>query len=531
MLDPFCPWGRPEPRVGSTFECSEPHIRVACVLGSNRKSSWRDIKPIVEIALLIPMATTVFVPLSLRRPLGAWFRSGMFGCFLALLAAPGQGRASGYQLTEIGVLPGCSSSYATSLNDAGQVVGYCVDPARPTDAANRAFVFHNGSMSELQMPSGQMSSMANAINNQGVIVGSFNSPSEPRGACILAPSFITRAGGGYTGWSTGINEDGVIAGTTLMWGQNPALSFARAVRIPSGSWTICLLNLPIGWNNSEGRAINASGWVAMRVYSIGWEGEETTGPQYFEHRSGRAYLLANGDTNDLGAQEDLIDLGTLGGDDSSAQGINDLGEVCGWSNRDDGSYEAFIYRDSTLSGLGVPLDATDSFAFGINEKSEVVGFVKSTSGNERAVLFKEGGITDLNTLVPLAGPGERGFTELNRAVAINESGQIVGTGTWNDGEGNTFTRGFLFGPIIDSAVAAPSITPDEGNSDNATIVSLSCPTDDAIIRYTTNGKEPNKNSKKYNKPFRLRNAKTVKAKAFLSGKAPSPTTTAVFSVR
>ncbi len=484
----------------------------------------------LQIVPVKSMPTKVCARLPHRWLFGLRFRSGIFGCLLALYVGSGQTWAAGYQLTEIGVLPGCASSSATSLNDAGQVVGHCVDPARPSDSANRAFVFHNGSMSEIQLPSGQMGSVANAINNQGVIVGAYTSPPNPSRACFLEPSFISLPMGGYTDSATGINESGIIAGTTGLGGANPSLTFARAVRtFKNGGFA--LLNTPIWWNNSEAWAINASNWVAMRVYLITWEGEEITGPQYFDHRQGRAFLLANGDLMDLGAQEDLIDLGTLGGDDSSARGLNDLGEVCGWSNRADGSYEAFIYRNSTLSGLGVPEDATDSFAFGINEKSEVVGFIKSASGNERAVLFKQGEITDLNTLVPLAGAGERGFTELNRAVAINESGQIVGTGTWDDGEGNTFTRGFLFSPIDDSAVAPPSITPDEGGIENAILISLSCPTDEATIRYTTNGKEPNKNAKKYNKPFRLRNSKTVKAKAFLSGKAPSPTTTKVFSVQ
>ena len=465
-----------------------------------------------------------------QRSFGARLHLVLLSCFLALLAAPGQGWASEYELTEIGVLPDCTSSYATSLNDAGQVAGYCVDPSRPGGATNRAFLFHNGSMSEPQLPSGQMGSVANAINNDGVLVGAFFDASNPSRACMLAPSFSSYPMGGYTDWATGITEKGVIVGTTLIEGANPALSFARVSRTyKSGGFA--LLNLPTEWNNSEARAVNASGWIAMRVYLIGWGGEETTGPQYFEHRAGRAYLLANGDLNDLGAQEDLIDLGTLGGDDSSAQGINDLGEVCGWSMREDGSYEAFIYKNSTLSGLGSPIDATDSFAFGINEKSDVVGFAKSASGNERAVLFSKGEITDLNTLITLASSGEKGFTELNRAVAINESGQIVGTGTWSDGEGNTFTRGFLLSPIDESAVAAPSIIPEDGRSNKATLVTLSCPTDDATIRYTTNGKEPNKNSKKYRGPFRLGKAKTVKAKAFLAGKTPSPTTTTVLSPR
>jgi len=454
----------------------------------------------------------------------------MLSCLLALLAAPGPGWAAEYELTEIGVLPGCTSSYATSLNDAGQVAGYCVDPSRPGGATNRAFLFHNGSMSEPRLPSGEMGSVANAINNDGVVVGEYFDAPNPGRACMLAPSFSSYPMGGYTDWATGITEKGVIVGTTLIRGADPALSFARATRTFESGGS-ALLNLPVEWNNSEARAVNASGWIAMRVYLTGWLGEETTGPQYFEHRSGRAFLLANGDLNDLGAQEDLIDLGTLGGDDSSAQGINDLGEVCGWSAREDGSYEAFIYKNSTLSGLGMPIDATDSFAFGINEKGEVVGFAKSASGNERAVLFMEGEITDLNTLIPLASGGEKGFTELNRAVAINESGQIVGTGTWNDGEGNTFTRGFLLSPIDESAVAAPSIIPEEGKTDKSALVTLSCPTDDATIRYTTNGKEPNKKSKKYKKPFRLGKSKTVKAKAFVSGKTPSPTTTTVFSPR
>ena len=68
----------------------------------------------------------------------------------------------------------------------------------------------------------------------------------------------------------------------------------------------------------------------------------------------------------------MLDLGTLGGTDSDGYGINDSGQVTGYSHTTgDAAYHAFLY-DGTMHDLGT-LGGTYSYGFGINDSGQVTG--------------------------------------------------------------------------------------------------------------------------------------------------------------
>jgi probable HAF family extracellular repeat protein len=124
------------------------------------------------------------------------------------------------------------------------------------------------------------------------------------------------------------------------------------------------------------------------------------------------------------------DLGTLGGTQSEADGINDWGQVVGYAQLSgDTTWHAFRTGpnrpiNSATDDLGT-LDGTDqSEALGINNRGEVVGY-SYTSGDtiERAFLFRGGVMHDLNDLIP-ANSG----VVLEEAAGINDAGQIVAIG-------------------------------------------------------------------------------------------------------
>lgn len=75
------------------------------------------------------------------------------------------------------------------------------------------------------------------------------------------------------------------------------------------------------------------------------------------------------------------------------------------------------------------------------------------------------------------------------------------------------------------AVATPVIVAEESFSGSKTIVSISCATEGASIRYTTDGSEPNSHSMRYGGAFEVRETTVVKVFAMLADYADSEVVT------
>jgi len=112
----------------------------------------------------------------------------------------------------------------------------------------------------------------------------------------------------------------------------------------------------------------------------------------------------------------MIDLGTLGGDFSLANGINDLGQVVGESNTLSGETHAFLWDHGTMSDLGTPGEI--SSAYGINNQGEIVGAISSKNVRGSALLWKN------RQRLPLADLGLSGSG--STAFAINANGDVTG---------------------------------------------------------------------------------------------------------
>lgn len=127
--------------------------------------------------------------------------------------------------------------------------------------------------------------------------------------------------------------------------------------------------------------------------------------------------------------------------------LNNAGEMAG-NNRGHGdyNYRAFLWRpdparshaatSGTVRRLPAPGNAGVE-ASGLNGRGQVVGgYAVGGELPARACLWRDGKCQDLNALIPL----DSGWV-LKMAVAINERGQIVGTGKHNGAE-----HGFLLTP-------------------------------------------------------------------------------------
>jgi probable HAF family extracellular repeat protein len=136
----------------------------------------------------------------------------------------------------------------------------------------------------------------------------------------------------------------------------------------------------------------------------------------------------------------ILDLGTLGGSMAvpgslSAPGgvvLNNRGQVVGTSNKaGDQTHHAFLWERGALIDLGT-LGGNNSDARAINEGGEIVGNAdfSPNSPNHHAYLWRDGVMTDLGTL---------GVFPCSTAYAINSRGQVVGnTGVCGVGGGPPF---------------------------------------------------------------------------------------------
>ena len=115
----------------------------------------------------------------------------------------------------------------------------------------------------------------------------------------------------------------------------------------------------------------------------------------------------------------MTDLGTLRGPGSWAYGINDSGQIVGWSVNIDGEARAFSYSNGVMIDLGT-LGGSGSQAASVNANGQVVGYsaTNSAQGIEHAFLYSNGVMSDLGAL-----GGDNSDSE---AHGINASGQIVG---------------------------------------------------------------------------------------------------------
>jgi probable HAF family extracellular repeat protein len=132
---------------------------------------------------------------------------------------------------------------------------------------------------------------------------------------------------------------------------------------------------------------------------------------------------------------------------SHASGINNSGVVVGFSDRYySGGTHAFLWGlpgDGNMHDLGT-LGGTNSKAFGINARGDIVGGSDSAFGYYSAFLYKDGAMTDLNNHI-----GATGWW-LQEADAVNDLGQIVGYGINPAGQ----THAFLLTPTPEPSALA-----------------------------------------------------------------------------
>lgn len=140
-----------------------------------------------------------------------------------------------YTITDLGTLPGATSSIATGINDAGQVVGYSGNnvsymptSADPYNTASdpRSFLYSNGQLSQVANPyngsfgnlptgsindAGQVAAVNQSINASGQVVSSFQPIQVPVTTTINGVAMTIP----YPFTPVAINDSGQIAGNLM----------------------------------------------------------------------------------------------------------------------------------------------------------------------------------------------------------------------------------------------------------------------------------------------------------------------------
>ncbi len=292
-----------------------------------------------------------------------------------------------YTVADLGTLGG-TSSIGWGINASGQVTGQSYTTG---DAQTHAFLY-DGTVHDLGTLGGTFSSGA-GINDRGQVTGQSDghaflwTPTTPGGHSGTMLDLGTL--GGTSSYGYGVNETGQVTGLSHPTGGAFHAFLYDGTMHDLGT---------LGGTQSGGQGINASGQVAGYAY--------TTGDAEWH-----AFLWTP--TTPGGASGTMLDLGTLGGTQSQAIGINASGQLAGISRTtENAESHAFLY-DGTMHDLG------PGAAFGINASGQVTGY-----SGAHAFLYTSGsGLVDLNSLIdPSSG------WELSTALAINDAGQITGWG-------------------------------------------------------------------------------------------------------
>ena len=297
-----------------------------------------------------------------------------------------------YSVTELPLSP-------TSINESGTIAGTTMKDLSPVHAASW------GTRSGLKLlgciPSGFSTSEVASINDRGVAVGNLVGPvGDPVRAAIFMPGKTTQLNSLGNARAYGINNKNHVVGESVL---------ANAGGTHSVMWAETGEQVNLGdCCGGVARAINDADQVVGYMWSA-------------DHRY-EAFLW---DTT-----HGIVRL-TPSERFSSALAINNLGDVLVETGS---GYLVYHRRDRSFSKL--PLGKAAASA--LNDEGQIVGASGPIKDHFKAFVWDSNlGMRDLNSLIPADSDWV-----LERAVAINNKGQIIG---WGEHHGEDCF--FLLNPV------------------------------------------------------------------------------------
>jgi probable HAF family extracellular repeat protein len=340
------------------------------------------------------------------------------------------------------------------------------------------------------------------LNNKGQVVGSSRHYRQNKlyndgyrgfiwqqGRFKALETFGTDATGYGVNIPAGINNKGQVAGSSIYYdkkgidkGLHAFLGSPEPKDIHPGS---------SGFVTSEANAINDNGQAAGigRLYKNGMDkglslllwtkgkAKNLSSPVDFVTAMNNSGQVVGNTSDQLGYyafiwfNDKLQYTGSLGVDsggfgESFAIGINDKGEVIGYSSKFDSAGNwlgghAFLWVNGVMQDLGAlsidPDGVGYSFPVAINVTGEIIGFGYVFDGydykGQHAIMWLNGKLTDMGVL----GIDAYG-TESSYPNAINATGQIVGYSSYSENGVAKGDRAFIYqnGKMLDLNTLLPA---------------------------------------------------------------------------
>jgi probable HAF family extracellular repeat protein len=337
-----------------------------------------------------------------------------------------------------GLAPGWSSA-AFWISGSGLIAGWsqngAIDPLVPIPEIH-GVLWKNGDITDLGTLDGGYDSFATAVNNSGQVAGgALNLVSDP--FCLFAPGFCVTQTRAFL-WREGVMHD---LGT--LGGPDAIANFVNERGQAAGSsYTSYAPNSDNGTCPPGVPTQDPFFWEKGQMIDVGTLGGTCGLPLAFNNRgqlAGQSSLAGNLTFHPFiwSKSQGIRDLGTLGGDTGTTEWISDAGEVLGKADLpgpQPQTHDAVLWKGDSITDLGTLPGDSCSLAYQINSRGQIVGTSEPLSfcpgpctvncAGVHAFLWENGGpMVNLNDLI---APGSS--LQLTYAVAINNRGEIAGYG-------------------------------------------------------------------------------------------------------
>ena len=315
-------------------------------------------------------------------------------------------------IRDIGTVGVGAYSFGLGIDSEGDVVGFSaepttiVDPDNPPPPVEHAFLYtySTQTMTDLGALGTGVYSYAFGINDDGVVVGTSEiSPGGAYHAFVYSDGELTDLGVPMDfadSCAYGINDAGEVVGYASMADGSDPRPF-----IYDGS-TMSLIG---------------DGDLSGYAYSVNCDGI-----------AAGQFVDDDGDGDDgqmMDDDGDAINVGSLGGPGAAAYTVNDVGLAVGAADTLGGDSHAFVSNGTTMTDAGT-LGGSESVLWDVNNSGVAVGrsYIADDNGFQAAIYNMTDGMQNLNGLI---GDASANWT-LWDARAINDNGLITGWGYYMD---------------------------------------------------------------------------------------------------